>query len=126
MRRLFVLGVALVGVVAGGVGPVVASAATPVVKVSPRTGHPSAVVRVTGSGFGASEAVDVYFDTTDVVLAVTSPTGGFTVPVTVPASAQPGGHWVSAVGRADGLAAQAKFTVRTDWPSSGSMLVTSA
>jgi len=119
MRRLFVLGVALVGVVAGGVGPVVASAATPVVKVSPRTGHPSAVIRVTGSGFGASEAVDVYFDTTDVVLAVTSPTGGFTVPVTVPASAQPGGHWVSAVGRADGLAAQAKFTVRTDWPQFG-------
>ena len=58
----------------------------------------------------------MYFDTTDVVLAVTSPTGGFAMPVSGPASAQPGGHWVSAVGRADGLAAQAKFTVRTDWP----------
>lgn len=121
MRRLFVVGAALVATVSGGFSPTAARAAAPVVTVSPRTGHPSAVIRVTGSGFGASEAVDVYFDTSDAVLAVSSPTGGFTIHVTVPASAQPGAHWVSAVGRSDGLAAQTKFTVATDWPQFGGL-----
>ena len=38
-------------------------------------------------------------------------------PITVPASAVPGDHFVTAIGRTTGLAAQKTFTVRTDWPA---------
>ena len=93
-----------------------AAATTAHVKLSPTSGEPSSTVTVSGSGFGAQEAVDVYFDTTDEALTVTSATGGFHgVTVSVPASAVPGTHWVTAVGRHSGLAAQAKFTVSTNW-----------
>ena len=75
-------------------------AATAHVRLSPGSGEPSSTVTVSGSGFGALEAVDVYFDTTDEALTVTSATGAFHgVKVSVPASAVPGTHWVTAAGR---------------------------
>jgi outer membrane protein assembly factor BamB len=93
-----------------------AAAATTHVKLSLTSGPPTGTVTVSGSGFGAAEAVDVYFDTTDEALTVTSATGAFSgVKVSVPASAVPGAHWVTAAGRHSGLAAQAKFTVNTNW-----------
>jgi outer membrane protein assembly factor BamB len=86
------------------------------VNLSLTSGPPTGTVTVSGSGFGAREAVDVYFDTTDETLTVTSASGTFHgVTVGVPASAVPGTHWVTAVGRHSGLAAQAKFTVNTNW-----------
>jgi outer membrane protein assembly factor BamB len=92
------------------------AAATTHVKLSFTSGPPTGTVTVSGSGFGAREAVDVYFDTTDEALTVTSATGTFKgVAVNVPTSAVPGAHWVTAAGRHSGLAAQAKFTVNTNW-----------
>jgi outer membrane protein assembly factor BamB len=93
-----------------------AAAVTTHVKLSPTTGPPTSTVTVSGSGFGDLEAVDVYFDTTDEALTVTTAAGTFKgVTLTVPASAVPGAHWLTAVGRHSGLAAQAQFTVNTNW-----------
>jgi len=76
---------------------------------------PNAVITLTGSGFGASEVVDIYFDIQDAVLAVTSAAGGFTAKMTVPGSAVPGEHWATAVGRKSGRAAQRKLEVTINW-----------
>jgi outer membrane protein assembly factor BamB len=88
--------------------------------LSPAIGPPTTNVQVSGAGFPASTAVDIYFDTTDEVLAVTSATGTFAgIVVKVPASAVPGAHWITAVARGtSGKAAQAAFTVQTNWSQS--------
>jgi hypothetical protein len=86
------------------------------VRLSPATGPPASTVTVSGARFGASEAVDIYFDTTDEALVTTKARGAFSgITITVPASAAPGTHWITAVGRHSGQAAQAAFTVSTDW-----------
>jgi outer membrane protein assembly factor BamB len=85
----------------------------------PVSGHPGLSVNLTGTGFGTSEAVDVYVDTTDTVLSVSSATGTLAVSLTVPASEQPGVHYLTAVGRHSGSAAQAAFTVTTAWTEEG-------
>ena len=96
--------------------PAVVATTGPHVKLSPSSGPPTTTVTVSGSGFGATEGVDVYFDTTDLALAGTSATGSFgPVTITVPASASPGKHWVSAEGRHSGLFAQTTFTISTNW-----------
>lgn len=77
------------------------------------------VVTVNSASFGASEAVDVYFDTTDTLLLVTSGAGAFSGALTVPASATPGKHFVTAIGRRSGFAAQSAFTVQTSWAQFG-------
>jgi outer membrane protein assembly factor BamB len=94
----------------------VAVSATPAVKLSTASGPPTTNVKISGSGFPASSLVDLYFDSTNVVLVVSSATGTFSnIPLKVPAIAQPGTHWVTAVVRASGLAAQKSFLVRTNW-----------
>ena len=91
--------------------------AQPTVTVSPTAGPPTDKVAVSGTGFGADEAVDLYFDTADMSLAATGPGGSFTgIGLTIPASANPGTHWITGVGRRSGLAAQAGFIVQADWP----------
>jgi len=97
----------------------VAQAAAQTVTTSPATGRPTQLVTVSGSGFADSEAVDVYIDLTDTVLLVSSSTGTLTGSVTMPASAQPGAHFITAVGRRSGDAAQASFTVTTAWTEQG-------
>jgi hypothetical protein len=94
-----------------------ASAVTVTVTLSPNSGPPATNLQVAGGGFPASIAVDIYFDTTDVALAVTGATGAFSgIAIKVPASAVPGTHWVTAVARGtSGKAAQAAFTVQTNW-----------
>jgi outer membrane protein assembly factor BamB len=85
--------------------------------VRPKHAPPTDKVTVDGTGFAADEAVDIYFDTTDLALAATGSGGAFTgIRLTIPASATPGAHWISGVGRRSGLAAQTSFLVRTDWP----------
>ena len=104
------------GDIFGGAG----LAAAPTVKLNPTSDHPTATDQVSGSGFGASEAVDIYFDTTDMLLATTTTTG--TIPWhswQVPANATPGQHWITAIGRKTGDAAQKPFTVATDWSQRG-------
>jgi len=101
-----------------------AVAATPSVTLTPNIDPPSpsvgppVVFQVSGSGFPDSVAVDIYFDTTDVALAVTTSTGTFSgINVDVPTTAVPGTHWVTAVAEGtSGTAAQASFTVQTNYP----------
>ncbi len=89
-------------------------------KLSQDIGHPTAATNVSGSGFGDSEAVDIYFDTTDMLLDVTTPKGTFTArQLPIPATATPGQHWITVIGRKSGDAAQLAFTVETDWVQSG-------
>jgi hypothetical protein len=89
---------------------------TPGIALSVVSGPPTTTVTVAGAGFGAFEAVDVYFDITDAALASTSGTGNFAgIAVQVPASALPGTADLTAVGRHSGLSAQAEFLVSTSW-----------
>jgi outer membrane protein assembly factor BamB len=109
------------GLVAAGVPPAAAAhAATatvaPGVRLSPDSGPPTSTVRVSGTGFGAHRAVDIYFDTTDKALASTNGNGAFSgIRVRVPASAVPGTHYITAVQRHSGRSAQARFLVNTNW-----------
>ncbi len=89
--------------------------AAPAVTVKPTSGPPTTGITAQGSGFGDYEAVDVYFDTSHLVLTVTSETGAFSCTLSAPRSAIPGVHWITAVGRKSRLAAQNPFTVRTNW-----------
>src|SRR5262249_54013497 len=84
--------------------------------LSPSVGPPTSSVKVSGTGFGASETVSVAFDQQQVGTAATSASGAFSTTVKVPATAQPGAHAVGASGQTSRLSAQAPFTVRTDWP----------
>jgi outer membrane protein assembly factor BamB len=92
--------------------------AATVVTLAPATGHPNLPVTVSGSGFASGEAVDIYIDTVDSLLAV-SATGTIKATITIPAAAQPGLHYVTAIGRRSGDAAQAPFTVSTSWAEDG-------
>ena len=89
------------------------------VVLTPYLGPPSLPVAISGSGFADGEAVDVYVDTVDTLLLVSSATGTLSGSVTIPASAQPGKHYVSAIGRRSGDAAQEAFTVTTPWTEQG-------
>ena len=90
---------------------------SPQARLSRSAAPPTGNVDVGGSFFGASELVDVYFDTTDVAVASTDGTGAFSgLTITAPASALPGTHWVSLVGRRTGLSAQKALLVRANWP----------
>jgi len=74
----------------------VAGQAATAVTLSPTSGHASTVVAVSGTGFGDNEAVDVYVDTVDTLLLVASSTGSISGSVTIPASAAPGTHDITA------------------------------
>jgi outer membrane protein assembly factor BamB len=94
-----------------------AVAAALALALSRASGPPTLLVDLAGAGFDSSEGVDVYFDGKDLLVTVTSPSGSFNRQLQVPEEALPGVHWVSAVGRRSGLAAQARFSVRTNWPA---------
>ena len=88
----------------------------PSVVLSRTAGPPTSSISVSGAGFGAFEGVDLFFDLTDEAVAGTSATGSFgPISVSVPATAVPGTHWISAQGRRSGNFAQSAFTVRTNW-----------
>src|SRR5215831_11832802 len=68
------------------------------ITVAPASNPPNTTTLVSGSGFSAAADVDIYFDTTDLALAVTDDTGSFSrIALHVPASALPGEHTLSAV-----------------------------
>src|SRR5207244_2302616 len=90
---------------------------SPAVTLSRSSGPPTGKLDVGGSAFGANELVDVYFDTTDLAVASTDGNGSFAgLTIQVPASAVPGTHWISLVGRRTGLSAQKAFLVQASWP----------
>jgi outer membrane protein assembly factor BamB len=94
-----------------------AAASGPTISIEPGSGPPATVIRVSGSGFGTNQAIDIYFDTVNLALVVSDSKGRFQrARIIVPASAQPGKHSVTAVERVDGLSGQAGFLVRADWP----------
>jgi outer membrane protein assembly factor BamB len=110
--RLLVSIVVIGGSVALTLTPAQASSAE--IVLSPSAAPPGSVISVDGSGFGADEAVDIYFDTTEVGLAATDDTGAFSKSITIPSDATRETHWISAVGRQSGLA-QEPFLVSSDW-----------
>ena len=92
------------------------SSSAPTLKLSITVGPPSTVTKANGSGYSADDAVTITFDTTTVATTTSSSTGTFAAPFTVPASATPGPHTVSAFDGA-GLGASATFTLQTNWAS---------
>jgi outer membrane protein assembly factor BamB len=108
-----------VPVLALGLFAAPAGAATVSITVSPGAGPPTTTVSVTGSGFGASETVAVDFGATQVATATTSSTGTFSTTFTVPKSALPGSHPVTATGQTSGRSATHSFLVQTDWAKYG-------
>jgi len=97
-----------------------AAVADPGIAVSPKAAPPTETVAVSGSGFAAFEAIDIYFDTTDLQLAVAGGDGNFSQRrINVPSSALPGRHWVTAVGRQSKTGAQHSLQVRTNWAEFG-------
>ena len=108
---------ALAAAAAWAAGASGAWAAGPKIALSPTENHPGSNTQVNGNSFGANEAIDIYFDTTDEALAFTNSNGAFgKTPVPVPANALPGTHYITAVQRSNGEGAQQVFTVNTDWP----------
>ena len=89
--------------------------AAPAVTLAPVVGPPTTNITVKGTGFGAIAAVDIFFDTSDLCLALATSGGAINCVIKAPASAQPQRHWISAVQRVTGTGAQKAFTVRTDW-----------
>ncbi len=79
-------------------------------------GPPTSQVTVTGTGFGAAETVLVDFAAAQVAVASTDAGGGFSTSFTVPATARPGKHVVTATGQTSMRTAAAAFLVRTNWP----------
>jgi outer membrane protein assembly factor BamB len=91
--------------------------AQPAVTLSVTTGPPTTNVLVSGSGFPANTAVEIYFDLTELAEVVTNSAGSFSkFKIQVPASAPPGTNWITAEVSATDEAAQAPFNVRTNWP----------
>ena len=85
--------------------------AAPAMSVSPPAGPPNTSVTVSGTGFSASALVDIYFDTTDLCLAIAGGTGNIRCVIAIPKETQPQTHWISAVQRSTSTGAQKSFIV---------------
>ena len=79
---------------------------------------PGGSLNVEGEGFPAEVAVDIYLDLEHVAIALPDgKDGSFAdITVSVPDSALPGRHFVTAISRRDDVTAQVSFIVRSDWP----------
>jgi len=86
------------------------------IAVSPASGPPTQKVTVHGTGFGNGESVSILFDATQQTTGAADSSGAFAALFTVPKSAQPGRHTVTANGQTSGLHATDAFLVRTAWP----------
>lgn len=84
---------------------------------STATAQPGATLKVHGSGFTPSRAVEIYLDGKLRRLVGASATGTFVnVNLKIPKKTETGEHWVSAVDRATSRIAQRLLTVGTNWP----------
>ena len=87
---------------------------------SATSGPPTTSVTLSGAGFAPAEGIDLRFDSTELTIVTADRNGSFSgATVTIPASAQPGNHVLSAVGRSNGRTVQVGFTVSTDWAERG-------
>ncbi len=102
-----------------GVGSAAPAAAATTASLSPASGPPGGSVTVSGTGFDPSARVDLFFDTTDTARAVSNASGGVSISVQIPKSAQPGAHWITLDEAHGNRAAQAQFTVAASWPQGG-------
>jgi outer membrane protein assembly factor BamB len=115
ISRLVVVASLIVGVVNGAAPPSVAARA-PFITLTPSVGPPTAVVAVEASGFLKGEVVALSFDEERVGSAIArGRPGNVETSFTVPETATPGEHDVTAVGAASGLLIETQFLVRTDW-----------
>jgi outer membrane protein assembly factor BamB len=113
----YMSGLAAAGLISAAALLSSAALAQPTVIVSPAAGPPTENITVGGSGFAASEGVQVSFDTTELGFGAANQAGSFSgIRLNVPASAFPGTHFISAVGTLSGATAHAGFIVRTNWP----------
>jgi outer membrane protein assembly factor BamB len=111
---VLVIGVALLGRTGLGVHAAGAS-----ITLTPNFGPPTSITAINGTGFGVSETVAISFDATSIGTATTDATGAFSANISVPATATPGNHTVTAKGQTSNLTAQATFLVQTDWSMFG-------
>jgi outer membrane protein assembly factor BamB len=92
------------------------ASATPSISLSKKSGPPTSKILVSGRGFEPNVGVDIFFDTKDKALVVTSAKGEFhDAGIYTPRSARPGEHWVTALERNNDKGAQKPFLVQTDW-----------
>lgn len=91
------------------------------ISMTPAVGPPTSSVTITGSGYDPYSAIDVYFDTSDQLLLVADANGNFgPATLTIPASATPGTHWISAIERGSNpKGAQQSFRVAASWNQGG-------
>lgn len=85
------------------------------IALSVNRGHPSLLVKVNGTSFGVSESISITFDATYVGNAITDSNGTFSTRISIPGTAVPGDHLISATGSTSGITASASFLVETDW-----------
>ncbi len=79
-----------------------------------KAGPPTSAVIVNGSGYAPTEVVNLSFDATSLGSVATAG-GAFSTTITIPASALPGNHSITAKGATSALSAAAAFIVRTNW-----------
>ena len=92
------------------------SAAAPALTFNQTVGPPTTQLNVAGTAFGLGQPVDVFFDTTDLFLAITDGTGAFSATLKVPAAAMPDtlDHGYPARQPPPGGGTKV-FPVRSDW-----------
>src|SRR5690349_12832418 len=84
--------------------------ASPVLSLSTKAGTPTSYLQVSGSGFPASAAIDIYFDATVVAKTSANGAGAFSkIKIQVPPSAPPGTNQVKVVAVLSGETAQTAF-----------------
>jgi hypothetical protein len=88
---------------------------TPGAITSPSTTHAGGKVTVTASGMDPYTSMDVFFDSTDVALAVSNGSGIAAVTLNVPDNAGPNTHYFTFDERSTHKAAQAAITINADW-----------
>src|SRR4051812_2313771 len=109
----------LAGILAGALAAIFISTfaeAATTVTAAPPNGPPTSSVTLTGAGFDASTVIDVYFDSAEIALAISTAAGAVSANISIPASAQSGSHWITLVERRTSAAAQASFLVLVNWP----------
>jgi hypothetical protein len=119
MTMRAVVSLALFGALALGVGVSAAAAVTQHISLNPTSGKAGSTTVVTGSGFGASESVGIWFvnhnggTTTKKMIgtATADATGGFSKSVIVPSAATVGLQTIRAQGATSHLIAFATFDV---------------
>lgn len=87
--------------------------------VEPKSGPPTSTITADGAAFPSGAFVDIYFDTQDRCLVRAGRDGSFNCRFSVPGSAKPGYHWISAVVRGTAIGGQTRFNVNTNWVQFG-------